>query len=47
MKKKNLTAFALALLLCGSLTACGGNKEGSDLAYVKEKGTLIVGITEF
>lgn len=39
-------ALLLALVLALSLTACG-KKEESDLAYVKEKGTLVVGITDF
>ncbi len=55
MKKKNLLALLLALCLCFALTACsgGGNDSDadadteSDLAYVQEKGTLVVGITEF
>ncbi|MCD8375806.1 MAG: transporter substrate-binding domain-containing protein [Oscillospiraceae bacterium] len=52
MKKKNLLALLLALCLCFALTACSGSGDGdssdeSDLAYVQEKGTLVVGITEF
>lgn len=37
-------AMAAAMLL--SFSACGADAK-SDLAYVKEKGTLVVGITEF
>ncbi len=45
---KKITAFVLAALMLLSLTACGdGGKGESDLAYVQEKGTLVVGITEF
>jgi len=56
MKKKLLT-IALALAMVFSMTAltgCGGNEAAddsasaeSDLAYVQDKGTLIVGITDF
>ncbi len=43
---KKLFAMLLAVLLCMSVfTGC--EKGGSDLAYIKEKGTLIVGITEY
>ncbi len=47
---KKLIAFLMALTLVLSLCACGPSKEEakkSDLDYVKEKGTLIVGITDF
>ena len=49
MKKKNLLALLLAVCLCFALTACGGKKKAadSDVDYVKDKGTLIVGITDF
>ncbi len=49
MKKKNLLALLLALCMCVALAACSGSKDSaeSDLEYVKEKGTLVVGITEF
>ena len=46
--KKKLSALVLAMALAFSLTACsGGAKADSDTAYVKDKGTLIVGITDF
>lgn len=49
MKKKISLALALALAL--SLAACGGKQptqtDKSDKAYVQDKGTLVVGITEF
>lgn len=45
---KRAGALLLALAMTLALAACGGKKDsGSDLEYVKEKGTLIVGITEF
>lgn len=46
MKLKKLAAIALAATMVLGLTACG-SKGGSDLDYVKEKGTLVVGMTEF
>ncbi len=49
MKKK--ISLALALVMALSLAACGGKQptqtDNSDKAYVQDKGTLIVGITEF
>ena len=53
---KKLMALLLALALALMLTACGSPSSpdsdadptpASDLAYVQEKGTLVVGITEF
>ena len=47
MKTKKILAAVLAaamLLLC--FAGCG-KKDATDLDYVKEKGTLLVGITEF
>ena len=45
--KKAITMI-LALVLALSLVACGGGSSGdSDVAYVKDKGTLVVGITDF
>ena len=46
---KKIIALLLAVLLLVGMTACGAKKttEGSDLAYVKEKGKLVVGITDF
>lgn len=42
----------LAMLLCGAmslsmLSGCGAKAAASDLDYVKEKGVLVVGITDF
>ena len=47
--KKLLVALLVAVLACGMLLAgCGSKKtEGSDLEYIKGKGKLIVGITDF
>ena len=40
---------ALVLLLCAAFAFAGGKKEAasSDKAYVVNKGTLVVGITDF
>ena len=48
--KKKLLAMGLAAVMCLSLTACGGSdseNKDSDMAAIKEKGTLVVGITDF
>lgn len=48
--KKKLLAMGLAAVMCLSLTACGGSdseNKDSDMAVIKEKGTLVVGITDF
>lgn len=58
MKKKIALIMALILLVTSMLafTGCGKKEENkpaentadtSDLAYIKEKGTLVVGVTEF
>ncbi len=46
---KKFTALLIAMLMVLAFSACGQEASGgeSDLAYVQEKGTLIVGITEF
>ena len=52
---KRILISLLALSLCLLMTACsqgatrgdGAQTAASDLAYVREKGTLVVGITEF
>lgn len=49
---KKMLSLALALTMGLSLTACGrknaeNSQPTSDLAYVQDKGTLVVGITEF
>lgn len=43
--KKKLLSMLLIMTLCLTVTACGSG--GSDLEKIKEKGTLIVGITDF
>ena len=45
MKKKILATLLVTAML--SLTACGAKATESDLDYIKNKGTLIVGITDF
>ena len=44
---KRIICLVLALVMCVCLFACGKKDADSDLAYVKEKGTLVVGITDF
>ena len=44
---KRILALSLAVLMVLALAACGGSKTDSDLKYVQDKGTLVVGITEF
>ncbi len=47
MKMKKMFAMMLGILMILScFTACGGGAD-SDLAYVKDKGTLVVGITDY
>ena len=46
---KKFIALLLAVVLVAGMTACGAKKAASDsdMAYVKEKGKLVVGITDF
>ena len=44
--KKLLTMLLAILMILGCFTACGGNSD-SDLAYIKDKGKLVVGITDY
>lgn len=46
---KKLAAMLLVAAMGVSMIACGSDKKesDSDLAYVKDKGTLVVGITDF
>jgi len=44
---KKFFALMLALTMVLTLCACGGKSSDSDLEYVKDKGTLIVGMTDF
>ena len=46
MKKVLCLVMALLLLTAG-LTACGQKADKTDMEYVKDKGTLVVGITDF
>ena len=45
--KKMMTLLLAVLMLCSCLIACGAEKETSDLAYIQERGKLIVGITDY
>ncbi|MCD7872253.1 MAG: transporter substrate-binding domain-containing protein [Clostridiales bacterium] len=51
MKKigKILAVLLCALFVAGSFAACSSNNSSdeSDLAYIKNKGTLIIGVTEY
>ena len=59
MKMKKLMAAAMAGALCLSMAACGSKTETpdvtddaaqteqTDLEYIKSKGTLVVGVTDF
>ena len=45
---KKLFAMILSVVMILSLFAgCGGTAQASDLAYIKDKGNLIVGITDY
>ena len=45
---KKMTALLLAVLMVLSMAACASKPaEESDLAYIQDKGTLVVGITDF
>ena len=45
---KKMFVMVLALLLAVScFTACGAKDAGSDLAYIQDKGKMIVGITDY
>ncbi len=43
---KKLFALIMTLIMTLSLAACGNSKQ-SDMEYVKDKGVLVVGITDF
>lgn len=49
MKKRLLSLILAACMIAGALTGCGaaGGSSKSDLDYIREKGNLIVGITDF
>lgn len=44
---KKITAVVLMLAMCISAAACGAKEDKTDMAKIKEKGTLVVGITDF
>ena len=44
---KKIVALMLSLLMVLSVAACGSDSDKTDLEYVKDKGTLVVGITDF
>ena len=45
--KKMITLVLAILMVASLLTACGSSDAGSDLAYVKDNGKLVVGITDY
>ena len=45
--KKRIAMMLAMLMLASLLTACGGSKTNSDLASIKDKGKLVVGITDY
>ncbi|UWG96585.1 transporter substrate-binding domain-containing protein [Dehalobacter sp. DCM] len=49
MKRLTVLMLVLALLITGVFTGCSkpAAKEETDMAYIKNKGTLVVGITDF
>ena len=47
-RARMLLGRSLAVLACGALAFAGCGGDGTqDLEYVKDKGTLVVGCTEF
>ena len=48
MKKRIIIIAAVLSMMAGLITGCGSNASSdSDMAYIKEKGNLVVGITDF
>ena len=45
--KKMVTLILAVLMLASCFAGCGASSGDSDLAYIKEKGTIIVGITDY
>jgi polar amino acid transport system substrate-binding protein len=46
MLKKALV-FTLAVAIAFALGACGGSDNDDDLAYLQDKGTIVIGITDY
>ena len=44
--KRIFSVLLLALLLCTALTGCG-SKPTDDWSYIKDKGTLVIGVTVY
>ena len=45
---KKVISLVLAMLMVATLlVGCGSSKTGSDMKYVKDKGKIIVGITDY
>lgn len=45
--KKMIALLVTGCMLAAMLTGCGKKEAAGDMEYVKEKGTLVVGITDF
>lgn len=45
--KKVLALIFAALMMVGCLAGCGNNADKTDVEYIKDKGTLVVGMTDF
>lgn len=45
--KKFFAMLLAVLMILACFAGCGGKGDGSDLAYIKDKGVLIVGITDY
>ena len=44
---KKLLAMVMCVCLAAMFTACGKSKDQTDSEYVKEKGKLVIGITDY
>lgn len=45
--KRFVTVLLILTLALGCFAACSGDASDSDLAYIQDKGTLVVGITDY
>ncbi len=45
--KKIMALMIAAVMLCLALAGCGNTADKTDLQYIKDKGTLVVGMTDF